>query len=175
MSIPSWLETPPNSTINLPTETRQQELPFDELSWEDFEKLCLRLARLESHVEHCQFYGIRGQEQEGIDIYARQKLEEKYIVYQCKREKDFGPAKIKSAVNKFLEGKWVHKTIVFVLCTMESLASRDRADEFEAQSKILKEKGITLLSWDSQQLFRFIRKKVEKIIEGGETAEGIRP
>jgi hypothetical protein len=58
---------------------------------------------------------------------------------------------------------------------MESLASRDRADEFEAQSKILKEKGITLLSWDSQQLFRFIRKKVEKIIEGGETAEGIRP
>ncbi|MEI6152621.1 MAG: NACHT domain-containing protein [Deltaproteobacteria bacterium] len=151
-SIPSWLDTPPNSKINPPTVTRKQELPFDELSWEDFEKLCLRLARLESTVEHCQLYGVKGQEQEGIDIYSRQKLEEKYSVYQCKREKEFGPAKIKSAINKFVEGEWVNKTSIFVLCTMESLASRDRAEEFEAQANILKDKGIALLAWDNQQL-----------------------
>lgn len=65
MSIPSWLETPPNSKINPPTVSKLQELPFDEMSWEDFEKLCLRLVRLESDVEHCQLYGIRGQEQRG--------------------------------------------------------------------------------------------------------------
>ena len=43
-SIPSWLETPPLSQLSPPVETRLQDLPFGELSWEDFEKLCLRLA-----------------------------------------------------------------------------------------------------------------------------------
>lgn len=74
--IPSWLETPPNSSIDPPVVSKKQELPFEELSWEDFEKLCLRLVRMESTVEYCQLYGVRGQDQEGIDIYARQKLQE---------------------------------------------------------------------------------------------------
>jgi len=67
-SIPSWLETPPLSLIKPPVTTRLQELPLGELSWEDFERLCLRLARLEANVEHCQLYGERGQKQEGIDL-----------------------------------------------------------------------------------------------------------
>ncbi|NAS89084.1 hypothetical protein C4E24_05030 [ANME-1 cluster archaeon AG-394-G21] len=151
-SIPSWLETPPLSKINPPVETRSQELPFGELAWEDFERLSLRLVRLESNVEHCQLYGVRGQKQEGIDIYARQKFADKYRVYQCKRVDDFGSAKIKGAVTKFLEGKWVSKTDTFVLCTKESLKSKERADELEAQSALLREKGIILISWDSHQL-----------------------
>nr|QNO56865.1 hypothetical protein KGHFPOIM_00007 [Methanosarcinales archaeon ANME-1 ERB7] len=151
--IPSWLETPPLSQVKKPpVETRLQELPFGELTWEDFERLCLRLVRLESNVEYCQLYGVRGQKQEGIDIYARQKFAEKYIVYQCKRVKGFGPAKIKDAVIKFLGGKWARKADMFVLCTKESLESRERADEFEVQSALLKEKGIILIPWDSHQL-----------------------
>jgi hypothetical protein len=151
-SIPAWLETPPLSQINPPVETRVQELPFGELSWEDFEKLCLRLVRLEANVEHCRLYGVRGQKQEGIDIYARQKFAEKYRVYQCKRVSDFGPAKIKDTVSRFLEGEWASKADMFVLCTKESLVAKERADELEAQSALLREKGITLLPWDSHEL-----------------------
>ncbi|MFM6053760.1 MAG: hypothetical protein ACKPA7_19400, partial [Sphaerospermopsis kisseleviana] len=52
--IPSWLETPPDTNkIDHPVETQQQELPFEKLTWENFERLCLRLARLEGNVEHC--------------------------------------------------------------------------------------------------------------------------
>ncbi len=151
-SIPSWLETPPLSQVNPPVETRKQELPFGELSWEDFERLCLRMARLEANVEHCQLYGIRGQKQEGIDIYARKKFADKYWVYQCKRVNDFGPTKIRNAVLKFLEGEWVGKTDTFILCTKESLVPTDRAEELESQQALLKEKGITVVSWDSHQL-----------------------
>ena len=79
-SIPSWLATPPLSQINPPVTTRQQELPLEELAWEDFERLCLRLARLEADVEHCQLYGGRGRDQGGIDLYARQKLTGQYSV-----------------------------------------------------------------------------------------------
>ena len=40
-----------------------------------------------------------------FDIYARLKRSTGYRVYQCKREKSFGPAKIRAAVSKFLEGE----------------------------------------------------------------------
>jgi len=150
--LPSWLETPPLSKIKPPVETRPQELPFGELAWEDFERLCLRLVRLESNMEHCQLYGVRGQKQEGIDIYARKTSADKYSVYQCKRVEKFGPAKIKGAVSKFLEGEWAGKTDTFVLCTKEDFKSKIRANAFETQSALLKEKGITLIPWDSHQL-----------------------
>lgn len=163
-SIPSWLETPPLSQINPPVTTRQQELPFEELAWEDFERLCLRLARLEADVEHCQLYGERGQKQGGIDLYARQRLAGQYSVYQCKREKNFGPAKIKAAVTKFLEGEWAHKTNTFVLCTQESLRATQRADEVEAQQALLKERGITLFPWDREELSSKL-KDIPKLVD----------
>jgi energy-coupling factor transporter ATP-binding protein EcfA2 len=151
--IPSWLETPPDTNkIDPPVETQQQELPFEKLTWENFERLCLRLAQLEGNVEHCQLYGERGDNQEGIDIYATQKFSEKYRVYQCKREKDFGPKKIESAVLKFIKGIWCDKADTFVLCTKESLVAKLRADKVETQRAILKQKGITLIVWDKGQL-----------------------
>lgn len=108
--------------------------------------------RLEANVEHCQLYGKPGQRQEGIDLYARQKFAEKYRVYQCKRVQGFGPARIADAVSHFLAGEWINKSDTFVLCTTESLRSKDRADEFENQSTLLRERGITLLPWDSGEL-----------------------
>lgn len=150
-SIPSWLETPTKTLINPPVDTRIQELPFGELEWEDFERLCLRLVRIEREVEHCQLYGTRGQDQEGIDLYAK-RVSEKYFVYQCKRVKGFGPASIKAAVDKFLEGEWVSKTDTFVLCTSESMVPTERSNEIEVQRKILNKEGIRFVSWDKETL-----------------------
>src|SRR5215213_10311632 len=150
--IPSWLATPPATPIVPPVLTSIQELPFEKLSWENFEKLCLRLAKLESNVEHCQLYGERGQKQEGIDIYARRKAVEKYVVYQCKRVKNFGPTKIKKAVTEFLKGSWVDKTEILILCTQERLSSTDRSDMLEVQATRLRVKSVTLLPWDSYSL-----------------------
>lgn len=148
----TWLNIPPASIVNPPVETRKQDLPFGELSWEDFERLCYRLARSNADIEHCQPYGIRGQKQEGIDIYAKLKKDNIYVVYQCKREENFEPPKIKSAITKFLEGKWAEKAKMFVLCAEESLKSTNRANEVEAQRERLNEKGIKLEVWDSTQL-----------------------
>jgi hypothetical protein len=63
------LETPAAGPVAPPVKTRHQELPFEKLTWEDFERLCLRLARRDGDVEHCQLYGVRGQSQEGIDLW----------------------------------------------------------------------------------------------------------
>src|SRR5688572_15416463 len=95
-TLPSWLETPPSSLVQPPTLTRIQALPFSELTWEDFERLCLRLVRLDSDIEHSQLYGVRGQNQHGIDLYGRRRSTDGYTVYQCKNEGRFTAAKIRS-------------------------------------------------------------------------------
>ncbi|HEY0101041.1 MAG TPA: NACHT domain-containing protein, partial [Pyrinomonadaceae bacterium] len=152
LHVPSWLETPPLASVPPPVETRKQELPFEHLTWENFEKLCVRLARLEADVEHCQLYGVRGQDQEGIDLYAKSKTSGQYTVYQCKREKGFSASKIEGAVTTFLAGTWSGRASTFVLCTMESLVSTGRAEEVERQRTILAAKGVDFVIWDGQQL-----------------------
>lgn len=149
---PSWLVTPPSSQVEPPTDTSPQELPFGALTWEDFEKLCWRLVRTEADVEHCQLYGERGQNQSGIDIYARKKSDGGYAVYQCKKVRDFGPADLKAAVETFLKGKWADSADVFVLCTEVSLVPTGLADELENQSAAARAKGVTLLAWDLNEL-----------------------
>ncbi len=161
--VPSWLEEPPTQVVSLPVQTRLQDLPFEELTWENFEKLCLRLARLEADVEYCQLYGERGDKQEGIDIYARKPLLQSYTVYQCKRVNDFGPSKIREAIFKFLEGDWVDKTETFILCTKESLGAKQRTDELESQSRILQSRGITLVSWDGRELSIKLKQQPELV------------
>lgn len=151
-SIPAWLEEPPRQTIQPPVVTKVQDLPFDQLLWENFERLCLRLIRLEAEVEHCQLYGERGQNQKGIDIYAKLNGNGTYQTWQCKRERNFSPAKIRTAVKKFLAGDWADKSSALVLCTIESLVATERADELEAQRALLRAKQINLQVWDSHQL-----------------------
>ncbi|KAM3090279.1 NACHT domain-containing protein [Phormidesmis sp. 146-35] len=162
-SVPSWLDEPPTPVDTLPVQTRLQALPLEELTWENFEKLCLRLARLEAGIESCQLYGERGDKQEGIDIYARKPRLQSYVVYQCKRVNDFGPYKIREAISKFLEGDWVDKTETFILCTKESLGAKQRTDELESQSKILQSRGITLVSWDSRELSIKLKQQPELV------------
>lgn len=61
-NIPAYLEAPPSVTGAPPVETRPQELPFGDIAWEDFERLCYRLACLEGRVKTCRQYGVAGQD-----------------------------------------------------------------------------------------------------------------
>ena len=157
-SIPEWLIAPPDQTLAPPVHTKLQDLPFDKLTWKNFERLCLRLVQEEAAVEHCQQYGERGDNQEGIDIYAKMKDEQKYTVYQCKREKNYGSVKIKKAVSKFIQGEWMQQASSFVLCTQESLKKRERADTFKEQREILQKKGVNFIAWDSNFLSGQLKK-----------------
>ncbi|MEX2119450.1 MAG: carbonic anhydrase [Pirellulales bacterium] len=47
-------------------ETREQGLPFGDLAWEDFERLCRPPARHESDIEHSQLDAVPGDAQKGI-------------------------------------------------------------------------------------------------------------
>ena len=92
--LPAWLRTlVVPQTIEPPVDTRDQVLPFERLAWENFERLCLKLALSRGTVDHADdhtasdhetgrmsahdaraqggLYGTRGQDQQGIDLYVR--------------------------------------------------------------------------------------------------------
>jgi len=150
-TIPPWLYAPPDGPQpSSPIDVREQSLPFEELSWEDFERLILRVVRKESKIVDCSLYGTSGQAQEGIDILAtHQEQQSLRICYQCKKVMEFGPASINSAVDKFLSGKWAQRTYEFVLCVAISLESTQQQDELDRQRNRLSAKGIKLSVWDA--------------------------
>ncbi|WP_434348710.1 hypothetical protein ACN6A1_15910 [Myxococcus virescens] len=115
-----------------PTVTREQTLPFGSLAWENFERLCFRLAHRSGDVEDGRIYGERGQAQEGIDLYVRRATGD-YETWQCKRYQHITVAELESAVTKFLSGDWAKRSKVFKLAVSASLNRSELAEEVERQ------------------------------------------
>src|SRR5690348_8858490 len=84
---PSWLVLPATRGLSRPpTRTQLQLLPFHELEWENFERLCYRLAKTSGDVEQwASLYGKQGQKQDGIDIFVRRPDAKLYSCWQSKR------------------------------------------------------------------------------------------
>lgn len=142
---------PLNTEIPPPVNSKIQELPFDKLSWELFEDLCLKLVQTEFAISDCEKRGIPGQNQEGIDIFARHE-KGIYSVYQCKRYRTFGTADLKKVVSRFREGTYYTKSKRFFICTSCDMNSASLQDDFEECRIQLYEDGIELYKWDKSQL-----------------------
>ena len=141
---PAWLDSPPDADFPTPPAvTRPQNLPYHNLTWENFERLILRIARCETNVAECWIYGVRGQKQHGLDVIA-ELLDSpgELACYQCKRVEYFSVTDINNAVEKFLEGKWANRTRRFILCTSLSLSETKQVDEIRKQRKKLEKLNI---------------------------------
>jgi len=134
-----------------PTVTREQVLPLDSLPWENFERLCFRLAHRSGDVEDARIYGVPGQSQEGIDLYVRRASGD-YETWQCKRYKAVATTDIEKAVTKFLEGGWAGRTKLFRLAVAPSLNATKLCNEIEKQRARCQAKNITFVSLDQDQL-----------------------
>ena len=131
--------------------TRIQELPFGELTWENFERLCYRIASLDTDVEECRRYGRLGQAQQGIDIYAR-RSDGRYDVWQCKRYSTVSSADLRRSVDRFLHRSWVEKAECLTLAVSTSLQDTTLQEAVEAQAARLSERGIRFQVLDREKL-----------------------
>ena len=148
VELPAYLTTPPaGRPPDPPVVTRKQKLPFGELAWPDFERLCARVIAKRSDVEDARVYGDPGEKQEGIDILAH-GTGGKVSVYQCRRVKAMGAAKIEQAVADFLNDSWSQRAETFAICTSTNLGSTARSREVERQREVLKERGKRLETLD---------------------------
>ena len=101
------------------------ELPFEKLSPRDFERICLWLVRREGYptAEH---HGAAGTDR-GRDLVAQR--EEGLAVFQCKREKHFGPAKAEEAVRKIMAEEPTPTEIILQVACDVSADTRQEAAE----------------------------------------------
>lgn len=167
VGIPTYLLVPgPDSSVpSPPVETLVQDLPFDKLTWENFERLCLRVVESESTIEQCHEYGTRGQDQHGIDLLARNRIDGSISVYQCKRVQTFGPAHIEAAVTKFLQESWAGTATNFVLCTSNDLRTIECADEINLQEKRLLEYKTGFEVWNATRLSGKLKRLPELVYD----------
>jgi len=151
------LNAPPDRVPAIqPVVTRAQSLPFADLSWENFERLCHRLVSLQASVEHAARYGRQGDRQEGIDIFGR-LFDGRYHCLQAKRHKSYGAADLRAAVDLFLGGDWAEQASRFTLATQASLQSTAVQKEIEVQDRRLKARGISFTALSGDQLTDALR------------------
>ena len=154
------LELPESIVESPPVKTRVAELPFEKLSWQNFERLVFRLADQDPDVERCAPYGRPGQAQHGIDVLGR-LAGGGHVCWQAKNRKDVGPSNIKKAVDDFLRGKWAASAKRFVYCARASLADTALQDTIEEQAARLLEEGIVFEALDGTQLSEKLRSHPE--------------
>ena len=164
---PSWLTLPATRGLNRPpTQTQQQLLPFHELEWENFERLCYRLAKTRGDVEQwAALYGSRGQKQDGIDIYARRPGENVYSCWQSKRHKRLTPKLLKAAIAEFEKGIWAAKSEEFVICTSASIQNNELQTEIETQTNRLLSKNLKLTVLGQTELSTELKDK-SRLVRG---------
>ncbi|WP_328439726.1 hypothetical protein [Nocardia puris] len=146
-------------------------LPFDQMtSWEDFEKIQWRIMRDVEGLRHAQMYGERGQAQQGLDVVALTPGGSG-VALQSKQYKQFGPAQLRAAVNKFRTSSRpfpVERLIIGV--SREVKSTKTLTTLRELRSELL---PIELDLWDKQALSDLLRGAPRIVIEffGMPTAE----
>lgn len=160
----SYLHTPVQTIVDPPIDTTIQELPLEKLSWEDFEKLCLAIVQTDYSINDCEIYGIKGQAQEGIDIFARQS-NGRYSSYQCKRYQEFDLSDINKAVEYFKTKDFYGKSDNLHLCTSCEWNKTQVQDRFETLKTELEKENITLVKWDKIQLSRLLKGKPQIVFD----------
>ncbi|WP_291846461.1 hypothetical protein [Bradyrhizobium sp.] len=112
---PRWLTADPvGARPAPPIQAKVDALPLLGIPWENFERLCRKLAERGGTVEKAWCYGGPGHAQRGIDVLVRMK-DGTFEVWQSKRHKKFGPIQVKNAINYFLQHEWAAQATRFVL------------------------------------------------------------
>lgn len=170
LPLGSPLNGAPSAPTAAPVIGQLETLPFNDLSWEDFERLQWRIMRDVEGLRHAQLYGDRGQAQFGIDIVALTP-NGGGVALQSKKYKRFGAAEVRAAVKKFRATDRPFSVDRLIIGVARTVRSTGVIEELSEQKKALQ--PIALQIWDAQELSYLLRGRPEIVIEffGQPTAE----
>lgn len=181
----AWLWAPPDKQpTEPPVVTKLARLPTGKLTWENTERLFLRLLERQGEVQWAKLYGTRGQDQEGIDAYARLTLDAEdstkpsssaelsarrtsqqrpYAVLQSRRVQSLSPSDITGAIDDFLAGSWEPETCTFYYATSYDLTDKRLDAALRQAAERLKQVGITFVPWGAEDVSAMLRLEPELV------------
>ena len=141
MSI-EYLKSKPSINYRLPIVSIDISLPLEQMPWEDFEKLCLRMVEFVERFDmsDCEIFGRKGQKQDGIDIYAL-KDNGKYNSFQCKKYKSISSTDLNNIFSEFQDGEWYSKSEKFFICTSANFDESKASILNRAHEKLSKKRN----------------------------------
>ncbi|GAA1763481.1 hypothetical protein [Nostocoides vanveenii] len=170
LQLGSTLNSAPSAPEPAPVIGKLESLPFNELPWEDFERLQWRVMRDVKGLRHAQLYGERGQAQKGLDIVALAP-DGTGVALQSKKYRSFGASNIRAAVSKFLSTSRPFTVETFIIGVARPVKATAAVEELAVQRRVLR--PTTLELWDAQELSHLLRGRPDIVIEyfGMPTAE----
>lgn len=177
-----WLWTPPDEQpADPPIVAKLADLPLGDLSWENTERLFLQLLKSQGSILWAKLFGTRGQDQEGIDAYARLRAapramaanpgdapgpdDRPYVVLQSRRVRALTPSKIARAVDDFLAGTWPAKTGTFYYATTYDLTDTKLDKALRDASARLADVGIEFVPWGAHDVNEMLRSRPDLVDE----------
>ncbi|MCG8604403.1 SUMF1/EgtB/PvdO family nonheme iron enzyme, partial [bacterium] len=137
-----------------PVFPQRQELPLTDLNWKTFEQLCCRLVEREAGITGTpHLYGVEGDDQEGIDIVAHKRVEDRLEkwCYQCKKHKYYSPGKFEKAIADLN-----YEADYYVFCI---------ASEAKASLRRIEDRHPNVELWDLQDISRKLKNQRDLVAE----------
>lgn len=150
----------PEAEKTLVRLSKNSDLPLHELSWKEFEYLCLDL--FESEICHdgktrAFRYGKDGQAQSGFDLISFSPSDKTYAVAECKRRASVSSGDIRDWVNKFLSGDYNNETKKFILIVSNDIEDTKVIESWHKAVSKLSQNKIDAELWDRRILLKKLR------------------
>lgn len=130
----------------------------------------MRMLASVGEVQWAKLYGTRGQDQEGIDAYARMRTtvsstrtSRRYVVLQSRRVKQLGAADIDAAIADFLNGNWPAETSRYILATSYDLTDTRLDAAVRRAATTLAEHKIEFEPWGAVEVSNMLKTLPELV------------
>ena len=158
----SRLEQSPETAPTVAHHGSLELLPFQLLTWQDFEALQWRILRDVEGLRNAQIYGEPGQSQQGLDIVA-EAADGTGVALQSKNVTEFGPQDITDAVDKFRNTLRPFDVARFILGVSRQVRTTAAINRFKAMR--LELEPVELELWDQRELSLRLKSAPHIVVE----------
>lgn len=153
---------PPDAIAEPVMDPLTEYLEFDRLTWENFERLLVRVAQDVQGLRNVRRFGTRGQSQKGLDVIGINSANKAEGI-QSKRRKTFTKRDLDDAVKKYSEADFGFPFTRLAVGVSKQVAERKIVEHLIALNVALAPLEIEV--WDQDALSRMLRDRPQIVTE----------
>ncbi|WP_201359280.1 hypothetical protein [Mycobacterium paraintracellulare] len=153
---------PPDGIAEPLVDPQLEDLPTDRLSWENFERLLLRVAEDVRGLRNVRRFGTAGQAQKGLDVIGINS-DGKAEGIQSKRRKTFTKTDLDDAVKKYTDSTFSFPFARLAVGVSKQVAERKIVEQLIGLNVALAPLEVEI--WDQDALSRMLRPYPQIVLE----------